>query len=304
MKHIEKLIALALLLALSVCALAACGGNKAEASETILTFAESASIKTIESLNGKKVKLTGYMATLSPLSGEYIYLMNLPYQSCPFCIPNTQQLSNTMAVYAPSGKKFTFTDQPIVVNGRMELGNFTDEYGYEYNYRIVDATYQKVDLSSVSEDYALYQSLASDGVTADVNAMFDYLMFICSWPDYQGSYIDENGERVSYYLYAGDVQNTLNDEGAYGYATQSSADYFPSLIKRVQAVSSTKLKDLTDIIAAAQVLEQKARADLDNGNYTYDEAADKFTLNNAAELDAEFYEIYGQFSEWLNQYQL
>ena len=304
MKHTPKFIALALILVLTACALTACSGNKAEASETILTFADSASINTIQSLNGKKVKLTGYMATLSPLSGEYIYLMNLPYQSCPFCIPNTQQLANTMAVYAPSGKKFTYTDQPIVITGRMETGNFSDEYGYEYNYRIVDASYQTVDLSSVSEEYALYQNLASDGVTADINAMFDYLMFMCNWTEYQGSYTDENGERIAYYLYAGDVENLLQDDGPYGYASYASEDYFPGLIKRVQAISSTKLTDLTNIISAAQALEQEARAELDNGNYTYDETTDKFTLTNADALYNKFQDVYGQFSTWLTKYQL
>ena len=62
----NKLISLALLLALAACALAGCGAGSAEA--TPLSFAESASIDTIRSLKGKPVKLTGYMATLSPLS--------------------------------------------------------------------------------------------------------------------------------------------------------------------------------------------------------------------------------------------
>ena len=113
-------------------------------------MSDSASLDTLKSLDGKRVTITGYMATLSPLSGEYIYLMNMPYQSCPFCVPNTNQLSNTMAVYAASGSKFEFTDRPVQISGVMRVQDKVDDYGYSYNYYIDDASYTAVDLSSVS----------------------------------------------------------------------------------------------------------------------------------------------------------
>ena len=297
----KKPLAILMLLALLAPCLAGCGGGGAEAQK--LSFAESASIETITALDGKQVTLTGYMATLSPLSGEYIYLMNLPYQRCPFCVPNTQQLANTMAVYAAGGSKFTYTDRPVQITGRLELGDFTDEYGYTYNYRIVDAKYEAVDLSGLSDDYALYQSLAEDGVIADVNAMFDYLLFVCQWTEYQGGYTDENGQEIVYYLYPGDVENALADDSGYGYATEASADYYPGLIARVKAVGSG-LDDLVAILEDAQALEQRARDDLAQKRYVYDEANDKYTLDNGAELSDQFYEVYGRFSQWLTRYQL
>ena len=50
-----------------------------------------------------------------------------------------------------------------------ELGLETDmdEYGYVYNYRIVDASYETVDLATVSENYALWQTIASDGIVRE-----------------------------------------------------------------------------------------------------------------------------------------
>ena len=297
----KKNIALLLLLALIACALSGCG-SKGAAEPAPLSFAESASIETIQSLKGKPVTITGYMATLSPLSGEYIYLMNLPYQSCPFCIPNTQQLANTMAVYAAEGSKFEFTDRPVRVTGTIDVGQFTDGYGYEYNYRIVDARCEVVDLSRVSAEYALYQSLAEDGVIADVNSMFDYLLFTCNWTDYQSSYVDDNGIQVPYYLYPGDAENLLADPD--GYASQSAAGYFPGLIARVRAVSADGLEDLAEIIADAAELESYARARLARGAYTYDAAADKYTLNDEQELLDRFDAVYARFSQWLTRYQL
>ena len=303
--HMKKFAALiALLLCLMLLA-TGCGGKEASSAEvTKLSFADSASLDTLKALDGKPVTITGYMATLSPLNGEYIYLMNMPYQSCPFCVPNTNQLSNTMAVYAASGSKFEFTDRPVQISGTMRVADRVDDYGYSYNYYIDDASYTAVDLSSVSQEYALYQSLAEDGVIADVNAMFDYLMFVCQWTEYTSSYTDESGQQITFYLYPGDVTSILESDGLNGYATQASPDYFPGLISRVNAVSSTGLTELTDVISAAQAVEQYARAELESGNYTYDEAADKYTLTNSEELYNRFYEVYAAFSTWLTQYVL
>ena len=298
-----KTLSILLLLAAVAACLSGCGGRGGAQAQK-LSFAEAVGIDAIRALDGKPVTITGYMATLSPLSGEYIYLMNLPYQSCPFCVPNTQQLANTMAVYAAKGSSFDYTDRPVKITGRMELGDFTDEYGYVYNYRIVDAKSEVVDLSQVSADYAMYQSLAEDGVIADVNAMFDYLLFICQWMEYQGGYDDENGNRVAYFLYPGDVENALADDSGYGYAAQASEDYYPGLIRRVKAVGGDSLDELVAILEDAQSLEQYARSELAEQRYHCDEAADKYVLDAGEDLYNRFYEVYGRFSRWLTKYEL
>ena len=300
----KKLLKFAAVLACIALTLTGCGKSADSGEPTALSFADATAIETLKKLDGKPVTITGYMATLSPLDGEYIYLMNLPYQSCPFCVPNTTQLANTMAVYAAEGTKFEFTDRPVRITGTMRVADKVDGYGYTYGYYIDGARYETVDLSGVSREYSLYQSLAADGVIADVNAMFDYLMFVCQWTEYTSGYTDENGQEITYYLYPGDVTDILESDGLYGYATQSSPDYFPGLISRVNAVSSTGLTELTDIISSAQAVEQYARAELESGNYTYDEAADKYTLTNDEELYNRFYEVYAAFSTWLTQYEL
>lgn len=299
----RKQILIVVIVALVAACLAGCGGKGGGEAQK-LSFAQSVSIDAIQALDGKQVTITGYMATLSPLSGDYIYLMNLPYQSCPFCVPNTQQLANTMAVYAAKGSTFDYTDRPVKITGRMELGDFTDEYGYTYNYRIADAGCEVVDLSQVSADYAMYQSLAEDGVIADVNGMFDYLMFVCQWTEYQGTGIDESGQEITYFLYPGDVENALADDSGYGYAAQAAEDYFPGLVSRVQSVGGDSLTELTDIIDSAHELEQYARGALAEGRYSYDAAADKYTLDDDEALYNRFCEVYGRFSQWLTKYEL
>lgn len=233
-----------------------------------------------------------------------MYLMNMPYQSCPFCLPNTTQLSNTMAVYAPEGKSFDYTDQAIRITGRIAIEDMVDEFGYTYNYRIADASYEVVDLSTVSEEYALWQAIATDGIVTELNAMFDYLYFLCQWTEYKGSYTDENGNTVEFFMYPGDVEQYLMDDSAYGYADKYADSYFPGLISRIRAINPDGLEDLVAIVEAAQAQADIALAELNNGAYTYDEATDKFTLNNNDTLYEQFYDVYYQFLDWLTRWEL
>jgi len=207
-------------------------------------------------------------------------------------------------VYAKDGKTFTFTDQAIRVTGRMEVSDYTDEYGYTYNYRIVDAAYETVDLSQVSSDYALWQSIAQDGIVGEVNSLFDYLYFICQWTEYQLTYTDESGQQQTVNMYPGDVEAFLTDDGPNGYAAESAEDYFPNLTARARALSSTGLEDLVEIINQAQQVQTYALEQLRSGEYVYDADNDRFTLNNSEELYNRWYDAYILFSDWLAKWQL
>jgi len=116
--------------------------------------------------------------------------------------------------------------------------------------------------------------------------------------------VDENGNEITYYLYAGDALQLLESNESYGYKKFTQSDYFPSLIKRVKAISETELKDLLSVLVEAQKLEKEARAELDNGNYSYDETTDTFILDKDEYLYNRFYEVYGKFSEWLAKWEL
>ena len=299
----KKILAISLAAALLL--LAGCSGAApSEEGATALKFTDAVSLETLTALDGKTVSIVGYMATLSPLSGKFLYLMNMPYQSCPFCAPNTAQLANTMAVYAPEGQTFGYTDQAIRVTGTLRIEDYTDEYGYVYNYRIADASYEIVDLAALSEDYALWQSIASDGVVAEINSMFDYLHFLCQWTEYQSGYTDDDGSEVVYFLYPGDVEMYLQDTGPYGYAQEAGEDYFPGLIERIRAISANDLEDLVTIVESAQQVAATALSELRAGNYTYDSAADKYALQKNEELYNAWYDAYSQFALWLAKWEI
>ncbi|MBQ7714318.1 MAG: hypothetical protein IJT70_00435 [Clostridia bacterium] len=307
--------AIALALAVVCLILAGCGekeaksgGNNNKTPETTasapaetesgnirLTFAESINMDRIKQLAGKTVEIIGYMATVSPVNGQYLYLMNLPYQSCPYCVPNTQQLSNTIAVYAKDGDKFDFTDGPINVIGTMETGDFSDEYGYTYNYRIKDAVYTEVNSSEASEKLALWEKITNANVASDVYAMFDFVDFECNWPNYTAKF--EEGDA---YLYPADVEYFEKNQ----YKVESYDDYFSALAKQAQSIDAEIMNDLVGIINSAKDLVNEAKAERADGKYTYDQSADRYTLNNGEALRQKAQDLYLQYATWLENFSL
>ena len=315
-KKVLKAIAMLLLLAMAVIALSGC--EKAPEEPTKLSFKAASGYEFLKSINGKPVTISGYMATSSPVDGSFMFLMNLPYQSCPFCVPNTSQLSNTMEVYPKAGDAFGYTTQAIKVVGTLVVAEnenepFTDRYGYEFNYKIVDATYTIIQADELSADMALWQKIASSDVISDIYAMYDYVNFLCAWNTYYvNSSTDAEGNVYpGYYLYASDALNFLTMEGAqFNYGYQDG--YFDSIVRKIEAVDPTAFRDLVDNIRRAEALAQKALAELENGNYTYElQYVDMFetedyvyTLNIGDELQNAMDATYTEFANWLGSWEM
>lgn len=302
---IKKLLCFLLALLLICPALISC--NKDDGSGTqMLSFSQAQSLSEMKKLDGKQVSIIGYMSTLSPISGKFMYLMNLPYQSCPFCIPNTTQLSNTMAVYAKDSKTFEFTDRAIQVTGILEFGDYTDEYGYEYSYRIKDATYSILDTSNMSEKLQLWQQLASTEVIAEIYTMYEYVNFLCYWPTYTAEFSQGKD-----YLYPSDALNFVEKDGAqfhYGY----KEGYFEGIIATVKSVDETAFTDLIQNVENAKALADKALAELQSGNCTqvdeysgvFNDGRKQYKINISSELETEMSNVYGEFSNWLSGWEL
>ena len=313
-----KLTVLLLALCLLTAVFTGCGKAQDSGEITKLSFKDASGYDYLKSLDGKPVTISGYMATSSPVDGSFMFLMNLPYQSCPFCVPNTSQLSNTMEVYPKKGETFSYTSQAISIAGTLEVADsedepFTDQYGYEFNYKIVDAEYTVIQAEDLSEDMALWQKIAESDVVNDIYKMYDYVNFLCSWNTYYvDNYTDENGKtQPGYYLYPSDAENSIYLEGAqfhYGYQD----GYFDALVKKVETIDPTAFSDLTANIRKAEALAEKALAELENENYTYEyKYVEQFgnedyvyTLNLGEELTAEMQAVYSEFSDWLASWEM
>ena len=317
-----KFLSVLLLLAIIPAALVACNGDDTidpnDDNVTKLSFKSAASYDYLKTLNGTPVTISGYMATSSPVDGSFMFLMNLPYQSCPFCVPNTSQLSNTMEIYPKKGEAFSYTTQAIQVVGILEVCEsedkpFTDKYGYEFCCKIVNATYTIIKAEDLSAEIALWQKIAATDVVNDIYKMYDYVNFLCAWNTYYvNNYTDESGTvHPGYYLHASDAEGYLYPDGAqynYGY----KAGYFDSIIAKIEAVDKTAFADLVANIRKAQALAKKALGELENKNYTYEYKYVEmfgtndyiFTLNKGEELVAEMKTVYTEFSDWLGSWEM
>ena len=314
-----KITLFALILTMIFSLLCSCGKKSEDNSDAIkLSFKASASYDYLKSIDGSKVTISGYMATSSPVDGSFMFLMNLPYQNCPFCVPNTSELSNTMEIYPKKDESFGYTSQAIKVVGTLEVADnpdepFTDMYGYEFSFKIVDATYTVIKAEELSADLALWQKIAEADVVNDIYKMYDYVNFLCSWNTYYvKSYTDADGTVIpGYYVWPSDAKNYIYTSGAqfnYGYKD----GYFDSIVKKIESIDKTAFADLVANIHKAEALSKKALAELEAGNYTsefkYIEMFGRedhvYTLNKGAELQAEMNQIYTEFSNWLGSYEM
>lgn len=283
-----------------------------------LSFKAASGYDYLKTLDGQTVTINGYMATSSPVDGSFMFLMNLPYQSCPFCVPNTSQLSNTMEVYPKKGESFEYTSQAIKVVGTLEVSDdesipFTDKYGYEFNYKIIDATYTIINAEDLSEDMALWQKIANTDVVNDIYKMYDYVNFLCAWNTYYvNNYTDENGDQQpGYYLWPSDAERLIFTDGAqYNYGYQKG--YFDSIVAKIESVDKTAFSDLVANVRRAEALANEALSELESKNYTseykYIEMFGRedyvYTLNKGDQLNAKMQEVYTEFSNWLGSWEM
>lgn len=291
------------------------GGSGGHSEYTNLTFKSTLSYDYLKGLDGKGVTINGYLATSSPVDGSFIFLMNMPYQSCPFCVPNTTELSNTIEVYPRAGQKFSYTASAVKVKGTLAVAPegqpYTDPYGYTFSFKIVDADYEVLTSEDMGADFGVWEKFSKSGVIDELYKMYDYVDFVCKWNEYfVNSYTDKNGvNKPGYYLWASDAKNYL-EKGNMKYGTEET--YFQDLIAKIETIDKDAFSDLVANIREAEALAKKAYAKLYAGEYTYEyKYVEKFgtsdniyTITGGEELKAELDGIFNGFQEWLGSWEL
>ena len=319
MKTILKLSGLILCLTLTLACVIACGDTTDatvdEQGYTSLSFKDTLSYDFLKELEGEKVSINGYLATSSPVDGSFIFLMNMPYQSCPFCVPNTTELSNTIEVYPKSGEKFSYTASAVKVRGELAVAPegepFTDPFGYTFSFKIVDATYEVLTSDDMGESFGVWEKFSQSGVIDELYKMYDYVDFLCKWNEYfVNSYKDENGkDHPGYYLWASDAKNYL-EKGNMKYGTKEN--YFSDLIAKVEAIDKNAFAELVTNIKDAEALAKVAYDKLYNGEYTketkfvekFGTTDDIYTIVGGEELKSQLIDVFTGFQVWLGSWEL
>ena len=318
MNRFIKLFFITLCLCIAVFVISSCGDADVDVDNegyNKLTFKSALSYDVLEALDGEKVTINGYVATSSPVDGSFIFLMNMPYQSCPFCVPNTTELSNTIEVYPKSGEKLTYTASAIKVRGTLVVAPegqpFSDPFGYTFSFKIVDATYETLKSEELGADFGVWEKFSQSGIVDELYKMYDYVDFVCKWNEYSiKSYTDDNGKvQPGYYLWASDAKNYL-EKGNMKYGTDPN--YFTNLIAKIEAIDKEAFSDLVENVKTAEALAKVAYDKLYNGEYTkenkfvekfgtYD---DVYTINGGDVLKAELEKVFNGYQEWLGSWEL
>lgn len=265
-----------------------------------ISFKEANKTEFLKSLDGKEVNIKGYLATSSPTDGSFIFLMNLPYQNCPFCVPNTSELVNTLECYPKDGEKFSYTNQTVNVTGTLEFckdGMFTDMYGYEFPYRLVNAEMTLTDLSD--EQSEKWNRIAESGVVEKLYELYDYAYFMCSWNEYymdgyktaDGSWVD--GKYMP-------VEDFYDMKGSWNIDFNALA----GLLKEYDI-------PLSENVEAVKALTEECDKSVKGGEYTssiVDEGLGfeglKYRLNRQDEFVERYNVLYSAFSNFINEYEV
>jgi hypothetical protein len=95
-------------------------------------------------LNGKPVKMRGYMAPPLKAMSRFFVLTSEPLALCPFCQSDADWPADIVVVYLERRAAMFGGGEPVMVSGRLEVGSWTDpESGFVSQIRIVDAAFQR-----------------------------------------------------------------------------------------------------------------------------------------------------------------
>jgi hypothetical protein len=96
-------------------------------------------------LNGKEVRMRGYMAPPLKPESKFFVLTREPVAVCPFCSSDAQWPSDIVVIYLGSALGPLNFSQRIEVAGKLEMGSWTDpETGFVSQVRIVNAEVRKL----------------------------------------------------------------------------------------------------------------------------------------------------------------
>ena len=60
-----------------------------------IRFSDLVSLSDLQEYNNKTVTAIGYLSPITSYDGSFGYLMNLPYQTGPYCMPSDTKITNT-----------------------------------------------------------------------------------------------------------------------------------------------------------------------------------------------------------------
>ena len=80
----------------------------------------------LRELNGKRVRIKGFMAPPLKADGVFFVLTREPVALCPFCNAEADWPADIIVAYMAEGERFVQNNEPIRAEGVLEVGAATD----------------------------------------------------------------------------------------------------------------------------------------------------------------------------------
>lgn len=141
-----------------------------------------------KSFDGKEVSITGYMAVQSPLDESFIYLVNQPYVSCPFCTIGDITKLEIIPIYMADGSTIKYSETGVTIKGKLEIAEKTDSLEYVTQCRIYADSVSNI--SDENVDQALqtyYANLSQGGMIIDIQTLQMNIEYATN-PEYMALY--------------------------------------------------------------------------------------------------------------------
>ena len=197
----------------------------------------SQKVSDFKALDGKQVEIIGYFTLVDPINETLVYVANKPLDVCPFCEPNDEVLTNTIAV--KFSEPIAFTSKPIKITGTLSFGNYSDAYELEYGYRINDATYRELTDSELSDALKKYNVVAEKDYIVEIYSVINYMETV--------AYYEEFGYEASEFDTYGDIPFDNYQEIHDALTKANKNKEFNDIIKLLEDVEKTR-KEINSMI--------------------------------------------------------
>ena len=265
--------------------------------------------KVYKSFDGKNIEISGYMAAQSPLDSSYIYLVNQPYVSCPFCTIGDITKLEVIPVYMANKSKINFKENGVIVQGKLEIGEKVDSMTYTTQCRIIAD--KITDIASENVDTELqsyYVGLAQSGMIIDLQTLQMDIEYATN-PEYMQNYGNTKSEIVDGIIneYA-TIKGTEYEQGKYSY--NGITDYLryikecPEIVKSCMTQRDDLVKlnnELLDIYNKQIEIMTNFVSLIVEGGTASDLASKEAVYDKLVALNSKNLKMYEMFNSWNNR---
>ncbi|WP_243644052.1 hypothetical protein [Paenibacillus pinisoli] len=92
----------------------------------------------------KTVQIKGFMGEVLSFNDNWFLLIPEPGAECPFDNGDETYWNKIMIVFVKDGSKLRYTNKPLKLTGRLDVGVKVDESGYKTMFRLYDAKFEEI----------------------------------------------------------------------------------------------------------------------------------------------------------------